>query len=93
MKNSWQPFWLRGPGVWAVDFRVEGHRIRRRLPVKDQKLKSLAIEIASDMYRDAWEKELSQPPENERTTFASAAEFYHTRVTVNGLVCGLFYSA
>lgn len=75
-KKVWQPFWLEREGTWAVDFRVQGQRIRRRLPVSDRKLKGLARNLALQMYREAWQDALEQNSQVENVTFREAARLY-----------------
>lgn len=75
-KESWQPFWLDAEKTWAVDFRVEGRRIRKRLPLDDKRMKSLARNLARKLYREAWEKSLEPSDPHRAVTFAEAARLY-----------------
>lgn len=74
--ESWYPTWNDSRGVWEVDFRIDGRRVRRRLDVKDKNLKEIAIKAALGLYRDAWDEALRPEPPKAKTTFAEAAKIY-----------------
>ena len=74
-KEDWHPFWLEDSRVWAVDFRIRGKRVRRRLAVHDRALKKLAIDLARQLYQDLWEEGLLQHKVSG-ITFSEAAELY-----------------
>lgn len=75
-KENWHPYWNKEAGTWAVDFRVDGHRIRRRLPVADRELKDVATEAARRLYKQTWQAVLDTPGPASSHTFAEAARLY-----------------
>jgi len=75
-KEHWHPFWLAESCTWAVDFRVAGRRIRRRLPIQDLSLRKVAVAMAKQIHHDTWQEMLSPTLEPRGTTFAEAARLY-----------------
>lgn len=74
-KEDWHPFWLEQRKTWAVDFRVNGRRIRKRIPVHGRRQKKLATELARRFYIESWDAALADCDRKE-ITFAEAAELY-----------------
>ena len=75
-KKSWDPSWSNEHLCWIVEFRVEGRRVRRRLPIYDPSMKELANEAAKNLYKKAWRSELSDDAMATKATFAKAAKAY-----------------
>lgn len=75
-KENWHPIWDKKTNSWVVDFRVRGERIRRRLSVRDRKLKDVAISLARDLHEEVWAKALRVRENNRLITFEEAAERY-----------------
>ena len=74
-KDSWKPYWSEKTATWVVDFRVDGRRIRRRLPVTDRGSRDIAYTLARDLYREAWHDALAPKPKNEQTFFGAANDY------------------
>lgn len=75
-KDSWKPFWSEDLRTWAVDFRVDGCRVRRRLSITDQASRDIAYEMARDLYREAWKSALIPKTTKSEQTFSEAARDY-----------------
>lgn len=75
-KEAWYPNWDRGSGDWAVDFRVNGRRVRKKLGIADRRLRDLAVKAARELYREAWEASSEQETAPNHATFAEAARLY-----------------
>jgi len=73
------PFWLEKDQVWAVDFTVDGLRIRRRLGIREngKKGEKVAIEVAKQLYFDTLEAALlsaeEDTPDSDPFFFQAAA--------------------
>lgn len=76
--ESWKPFWSENSTTWAVDFRVDGRRFRRRLPITDRASRDLAYEMARELYREAWQGALDSKTRIKEQTFSEAASDYIT---------------
>lgn len=61
MSTPWEPTWNKAAGCWTTEFRIEGRRIRRRLPIRDRSLKTQARQRAREIYREEIERGLSAP--------------------------------
>ncbi|MET4101193.1 hypothetical protein ABIE58_000610 [Roseovarius sp. MBR-78] len=76
-RNSpWVPTWSEVKNDWVIDFRVEGKRFRRCLAIRDVNLRSLALDKARNIYKEAWRDAGSSNRENKVSTFQDAAELY-----------------
>jgi len=73
--EPWKPVRDAAIGTWTIDFRVEGRRIRRRLPMRSKDAKEEAFDVARKMYRDAWRDALEQKKER-KITLHEAAKLY-----------------
>lgn len=62
--------------MWAVDFRVEGRRLRRRLFIRDKAMKRLAIKKAKALHSEVWERNLRPIDPAQTMPFDQAAELY-----------------
>lgn len=75
-KQPWEPYWSEKSGAWVIDFRVNGHRIRRRLPIHEKGLVDVAKASAKNIYAEAWRSQSMEPGPKKRPTFAEAAGLY-----------------
>ena len=75
-KKQWTPTWSDDYGAWIVDFRMSDQRVRRRLPIRDPGLKSIAEKEAIETYRSAWESAGESLADKSKMTFHEAAERY-----------------
>jgi hypothetical protein len=76
MSQPWEPFWLDDASTWAVEFRIQGRRIRKRLGLRDRSLRKKAWRVAKRLYDEAWEEALTPCGTPRGTPFFEAVELY-----------------
>ncbi len=74
-RKVWTPIWHEAHG-WTVDFTLHGERVRRRLGIRDKRLKDIATKAAETIYRECWERHLAPAPVKAGTPFWQAAKGY-----------------
>lgn len=74
MPENWEPKWSEEKG-WYVSYSIKGHRIRRRLRLRDRGRKALAKEAARKLFDEEFRRSLEQPHEPGKTFFEAAAEY------------------
>jgi integrase len=74
-RKVWTPIWHEAHG-WTVDFTLHRERVRRRLGIRDKRLKDIATKAAEAIYRECWERHLAPAPVKAGTPFWQAAKGY-----------------
>ena len=75
-KQPWEPTWSEETGAWIIDFRVDGKRIRRRLPIHDRTLEAVALARAKEVYAELWRSATAKEQPQKVPTFQEASELY-----------------
>lgn len=75
-KQPWEPSWSDEAGAWIIDFRVEEKRIRRRLPIHEKSLETVARARAKEIYATTWRSIDASAPTQKVPTFKEASELY-----------------
>lgn len=75
MRKEWEPIWQEGIG-WKVEFSINGERVRRRLGIRDRRLRDIARAKAKDIYRETWRRHLDPTEVKPGIPFFQAARGY-----------------
>lgn len=75
-KDPWTPQYDPEAKVWKVEFRIEGHRFRKRLGIRDQQDRKLAKTAAKAYWQECYETVHSEPEPDRGIRFFEAAGKY-----------------